>query len=452
MTRQTRESRALPVPSSRISRFSKLGSMTAGVAGNMALQGLGELGRGRKPAFRDLLLTPQNVSRITERLAEMRGAAMKIGQLVSMDTGEVLPPELALIMARLRDDAHYMPPAQLKKVFNQHWPQGWIRQFKFFDVRPIAAASIGQVHRGLLKDGRSLAVKVQYPGVAVSIDSDVANVGALIRMSGLLPKGFDLAPYLEEARQQLHDETDYLKEGGFLSAFHEVLSQDDRFILPELCEDWTTRNILSMTFLEGQPIEEAEVLPQPTRNEIATALIELVLKELFEFGLMQTDPNYANYRYDSETEKIVLLDFGATRILSPEIAENYRALMTAGLREDRDGMREHSLRIGFFAADTEERHQQTILDMMSLVFAEMNRASAYDFASTELSLRLQREGMKLAEQGFIPPPLPIDVLFVQRKFGGVFLLASKLKARVHLQELFTTYLQTKPESRHPPQQ
>lgn len=440
MTRHPRESRALAVPASRLSRFSKLGSMTAGVAGNMALQGLGELGRGKKPAFRDLLLTPQNVTRIADRLAEMRGAAMKIGQLISMDSGEVLPAELAQIMARLRDDAHFMPPAQLKRVFNEHWPEGWIRQFRQFNVRPIAAASIGQVHRGVLKDGRDMAIKVQYPGVAESIDSDVANVGGLIRMSGLLPKGFDLAPYLEEARQQLHDETDYLSEARFLSAFRELLATDSRFALPELHEGWTRKNILSMQFVEGHAIEGAENLPQTTRDEIATALIDLVLKELFEFGLMQTDPNFANYRYNPDTGKIILLDFGATRHLAPEISQNCRALMRAGQREDRDMMREMSLKIGFFVADTEARHQEKILDMMSLVFAEMNKADSFDFSGTELSKRLQREGIALAEQGFIPPPLPIDVLFVQRKFGGVFLLASKLRARLDLKTLFAAHL------------
>ena len=440
MTRHPRESRALAVPASRISRFSKLGSMTAGVAGNMALQGIGALGRGEKPAFRDLLLTPQNVTRIADRLAEMRGAAMKIGQLVSMDTGEMLPPELAQIMARLRDDAHFMPPAQLKKVFNEHWPEGWIRQFKQFNVRPIAAASIGQVHRGVLKDGRDMAIKVQYPGVAESIDSDVANVGALIRMSGLLPKGFDLAPYLEEARQQLYDETDYLGESGYLRAFRELLAENGRFTLPEWYEDWTTRNILCMQFVEGHAIEDAESLPQETRNCIATALIDLVLKELFEFGLMQTDPNFANYRYNPETGQIILLDFGATRRLAPAISDNYRALIKAGLRADRDSMRDLSLKIGFFAPETEVRHQEKILDMMSAVFSETQKSDIYDFSSTELSRQMQREGMALAEQGFIPPPLPIDVLFVQRKFGGVFLLASKLKAQVDLKSLFAAHL------------
>ena len=184
----------LAVPAKRLTRLGQLGAMTAGVAGNMAANGVVQLGRGQRPSMRGLLLTPSNISRVDDQLAKMRGAAMKIGQLMSMDTGDVLPPELAQIMARLRDNAHSMPPAQLKQVLNTEWKERWLADFAKFDVHPIAAASIGQVHRSQLKAGRDMAIKVQYPGVAKSIDSDVANVGVLMRMSGLLPKGFELAP------------------------------------------------------------------------------------------------------------------------------------------------------------------------------------------------------------------------------------------------------------------
>ena len=206
--------RAIAVPSGRAARLTRLGTMTASVAGSMAVNGVTQLGKGQRPSWRELLLTPRNLHKITNQLAQMRGAAMKIGQLVSMDTGEMLPAELAQIMARLRADADYMPPAQLKQVLNAQWPQNWLSQFAKFDVRPIAAASIGQVHRARLKDGRDIAIKVQYPGIAESIESDVANVGTLMKMSGLLPKGFELKPYLHEAAQQLHEETDYAREGA----------------------------------------------------------------------------------------------------------------------------------------------------------------------------------------------------------------------------------------------
>ena len=414
--------------------------MTAGIAGNMAAHGLAQLGTGQRPNLRDLLLTPGNVTRIADQLAKMRGAAMKVGQLMSMDSGEVLPPELAQIMARLRDDAHFMPPAQLKQVLNAEWPKGWLQAFHSFDVHPIAAASIGQVHRAKLKDGRDLAIKVQYPGVAQSIDSDVANVGALIRMSGLIPKGFELGPYLDEARQHLHEDTDFEREGENLVAFRDVLQQDPRFTIPELIPEWSGREILAMTYVSGKPIETVAEAGPALRNQISHDLIDLTLKELFEFGLMQTDPNFANYLFDQDTGRIVLLDFGATRQIDPVVSDQYRRLMRAGLARDTDAIARIATEIGFVNAETAPRHQSTLIHMIQMVFDAVLAAPTFDFTDMALSRRMQAEGMTLAEDGFVPPPVPIDVLLLQRKFGGVFLLANRLRAQVDVAALLKRYL------------
>ena len=414
--------------------------MTAGIAGNMAAHGLAQLGTGQRPNMRDLLLTPGNVTRIADQLAKMRGAAMKIGQLMSMDSGEVLPPELAQIMARLRDDAHFMPPAQLKQVLNAEWPKGWLQAFHSFDVHPIAAASIGQVHRAKLKDGRDLAIKVQYPGVAKSIDSDVANVGALMRISGLLPKGFELGPYLSAAREQLHEETDYVREGDCLSRFGTLLDGSADFEVPAICSEWSTTNILAMSFVSGIPIEQAEDLTQDLRDQIACRLITLALKELFSFGVMQTDPNFANYLYDTDTGRIVLLDFGATREIDLSVVDQYRRIMHFGLAKDVAGLAEVSEEIGFFDNTTLAAHRDQVIDMIRLVFNALNENRPFDFAHNDLSRQMQAKGQSLAEDGFIPPPLPIDILLLQRKFGGLFLLAKKLRARVEVVSLLETYV------------
>lgn len=432
--------RALAVPTSRAGRAGRLGVMTAGIAGSVALGGLAQLGRGQRPQLRDLLLTPGNVTRLADQLARMRGAAMKIGQLISMDAGEMLPPELAQIMARLRADADFMPPAQLKSVLNAAWPAGWLGQFKTFDVRPIAAASIGQVHRAQLKDGRDLAIKVQYPGVARSIDSDVANVGALMRLSGLLPKGFDLTPYLAEARQQLHDETDYTREAQALGQFGEFLYDRPGFTLPVVYADWSTQDILSMSFVAGQPIEEARHLPEETRNQIARDLIDLTLAELFSFGVMQTDPNFANFRYDAATGRIVLLDFGATRTVTAQSAAGYRALMQAGLAGDQPGLRVAAKALGLLDANTAEHHAAQLLAMIDAVFAALTASPVFDFSDPSLARQMQQMGEALAADGFVPPPVPMDVLLFQRKFGGMFLLASRLGAKVAVADLIAAHL------------
>ena len=430
------------IPATRLGRATRLGGMAAGVAGSMALGGLSDLGRGRRPALRELLLTPGNLTRITAELARMRGAAMKLGQLISMETGEMLPPELAAIMARLREGADFMPPGQLKQVLTSEWGAGWLKDFATFGPRPIAAASIGQVHRATLKDGREVAVKVQYPGVARSIDSDVSNVGALIRMSGLLPKGFGIAPYLAEARTQLHEETDYLAEAAHLDAFRGLLAGVTRFAIPEGIATLTTPRVLTMTFLPGTPVEEAENQPQEVRDRIATDLIDLTLSELLAFGLMQTDPNFANYRFDAQAGRIVLLDFGATRALSPETTARYRQMLEAGRSGDRAGLSAAAASLGLTEEATAPHHRAAILAMVEEAFSAITGTETYDFGDTWLLGDLQRRGIALAEDGFVPPPVPMDVLFIQRKLAGMVLLATRLKARVPVRALLDRHLAT----------
>ena len=432
--------RSISVPARRIERLGKLGSLTAGVASSMALNGVKQLAQGKRPSLRNLLLTPSNVKRVSDQLAQMRGAAMKIGQLMSMDAGDVLPPELSQILVRLRDNAHPMPPAQLKRVLNAEWPAQWLRSFHKFDVQPIAAASIGQVHRGQLTDGRDLAIKVQYPGVAKSIDSDVANIGVLMRMSGLLPEGFELASYLEEGRKQLHEETNYNREATQLKRFGDLLADKTQFVVPEIHGDWSTANILTMTYVAGVPIESVAEETQEIRDQVAKDLIDLTIHELFSFGVMQTDPNFANYLYQPDNQRIALLDFGATHKISPPLVQIYHQLMLAGLSGDDVALEETIKGIGFIDENTKDSQRKQIVHMVKLVFDTLQNNRYLDFADTKLATHLQDSAMALAKDGFLPPPLPIDVLLLQRKFGGMFLLAAKLAARVDVVSLLADHL------------
>lgn len=427
------------IPSGRIARLGHIGSMASNVAGNMMLGSLMQLGRGQRPVMRDLLLTPQNIERVTEQLSKMRGAAMKIGQLVSMDTGDILPPELAQIMSRLRDAAYAMPPKQLKQVLNEHLPDGWARLFRTFDVNPIAAASIGQVHRVHLKDGRDLALKIQYPGVANSIGSDVANVGVLIKMSGLLPDGFELGPYLEAARQQLHDETDYVQEARQLIRFGQLLKDEPQFAVPAVHTDWSNSKILAMDYMAGGAIEDVAAEPQAIRNQVMTDLISLALSELFEFGVMQTDPNFANYLYAPQTRKIVLLDFGAVLKIDPRTADKYRRLICAGLQGDTDDLMIAAQDMGVIDATTGGAHRARIVQMIHQVFDMIRDGGAIDFTDQTLSKQLQAEGLALYKDGFLPPVLPVEILLIQRKFAGLFLLGARLGAEVDVADILRAH-------------
>ncbi|MCG7588453.1 AarF/UbiB family protein, partial [Photobacterium sp. OFAV2-7] len=179
----------------------KIGRLLGGVAVQVLSDGASALADNKPLKANDLLLTPANAMRLADRLSEMRGAAMKVGQLLSMEAGEYLPPVLTEILATLRENAHPMPQGQVAQVLEGAWGKRWEDAFKQFSFTPLAAASIGQVHEATTKDGQHLAIKVQYPGIRKSIDSDVDNIAALFNLLRLIPRDYDITTLLKEAKQ-----------------------------------------------------------------------------------------------------------------------------------------------------------------------------------------------------------------------------------------------------------
>ncbi len=427
--------RGRAVPSGRLSRLGTFGRLAGGVAGGMLAEGARRIASGERPKFDDLILTPANAARVADRLSHLRGAAMKLGQMISMDAGDFLPPELSAVLARLRNQAYRMPPPQLDKLLKTEWGADWRRKFTHFEASPIAAASIGQVHRATLPDGRKLAIKVQYPGVRESIDADVDNVATLLRISNLLPRELDVQPLLDEAKRQLAEEADYIREGAQMERYRALLAGDDRYIVPELEEALTTSRVLAMAFVDGKPVETLAEAPEAMRNDGMTALIELVLAELFRFGVMQTDPNFANYRWQPESGKLILLDFGATRDVPPATVDAYRAMIRAGLAGDRDAMRETAVTAGFLGAEAAVVHREAIDRMIAAVDEALNRPGPFDFADRAFVPTIREEAKAmLADRKTWHMPA-VDTLFVQRKVSGTALLAARLKAKVDVKGL-----------------
>jgi len=423
------------VPTGRLARLGGFGRLAGGVAGGMLAEGARRLANGQRPQLSDLILTPANAARVADRLSHMRGAAMKLGQMISMDAGDVLPPELSTILARLRNQGYRMPPVQLDKVLRGEWGQDWRRRFRSFDATPIAAASIGQVHRATLPDGRLLAIKVQYPGVRDSIDADVDNVATLLRISNLLPPTLDIAPLLGEAKRQLAEEADYRREGVQMRAYADRLRGDARFVVPELYEPLTTDTVLAMDYAAGDPVETLADAPQDRRDAVMTALIGLVLREIFDFGVMQTDPNFANYRWQPDSGALVLLDFGATRAVPGPTAAAYRALIEAGLASDRDRIRETAIATGFLGAAAVAAHRPAIDRIIAAIDETMRRPGPFDFGDRAFAPVVRDEARALVADRATWHVPDVETLFVQRKVSGTALLGARLKARVDVRAL-----------------
>ncbi len=439
----THAPRTSAVPGGRLSRLARLGSLATGVAGGMLAEGARQLVAGKRPRVSELVLTPANARRVADQLAQLRGAAMKVGQLMSMDAGNLLPPELAGILARLREDARTMPMSQVVQVLETHWGPGWEQGFARFSFTPCAAASIGQVHRARTHDGQELAIKLQYPGVRRSIDSDVDNVATLLRVSGLLPRELDFAPLLAEAKRQLHEEADYRREAENLQRFGSLLAEDTDFVLPQAVAALTRSDILAMSWVDGVAVEslaDPQAAEPALRDRVASLLIGLLFRELFEFRLIQTDPNFANYRFDPATGRLVLLDFGATRAYPETVVEAYRRLMAGTLRGDRAAMGEAAQTIGYFQDNIRAHQREAVIDLFQIACEPLRHAGAYDFGTSDLAVRLRDAGLKLSmERDFWHTP-PADALFLHRKLGGLYLLAARLRARVDVGALVARWI------------
>lgn len=428
------------LPTHRISRFSKFASLATRVAGNVIAEGTKQIAKGNKPKAKDLLLTPQNIARLTDQLAHLRGAAMKLGQMLSMDAGDVLEPELADILSRLRSNADPMPAKQLNGVMESSLGTSWKAEFLSFNFKPIASASIGQVHQAYSDAGDNLAVKVQYPGIRKSIDSDVDNVGTLLKVVGLIPESVDYKGLLEEAKKQLHDEADYTREAQFAIRYHDALKEHPHFVVPKIHTESCSDSVLAMEFIDGVPIEHIEHYDQSTRDFVMHSLLELLFRELFEFKMVQTDPNFANYLYIESTRQIGLLDFGATREYSERFSAGYRQAFASVINNDEQGLNDALEQIGFFSQTILPDQRQAILDLVKMACEPMLVDEPYDFKASGLAQKLREAGTILSmEQEYWHTP-PADALFLHRKIGGMYLLAARIGAKVNIRQLVQPYL------------
>ncbi len=405
------------VPVGKAARLFSLGQMATNAIGGAVKAGLKEAISGRPPDLNKILFSENAGLQVASQLARMRGAAMKIGQMLSLDSGDLLPPDFTAALASLQNGANYMPVNQLEGVLRGEWGADWRQKFQSFDMRPMAAASIGQVHRAVAKDGRDLAIKIQFPGVAKSIETDVEGVRSILKVSGFLTSINNLDALIDQAKAELHNETDYQREAGFMASYADVLSKQTAFRVPRPYMDLSTASILAMDYIDGEPIQALVDEPSAVRNEAITSLFDLVLTELFELGYMQTDPNFANYKWISETKQIVLLDFGATRPMSAETQSAYRELMLSGLDQDKKALAKSLVATGFISEVGLRRHPGEVQTMLDAMIGHLCRGGPVDFSDRSFVpiIRTQAQTIMADRQSWHLSPRRYGVRTTQNK-------------------------------------
>jgi len=430
------------VPTGRIERFMQLGLMAGELVIGGMIEGVRRVGTAPAEGAANPMLNPRTARRIADRLSHMRGAAMKLGQLLSLEGPDLLPPDFSAALGMLRAGADPMPHTQLRRVLGREYGSGWEARFRHFDYDPVAAASIGQVHYAVAADGRVVALKIQYPGVAQSIDSDVENVTRLMRLLKLLPGNIDVRETVAEAKRQLHQEADYIEEAQLLQRYSKLVADEPRLYVPKVHMDLTTKRILAMDFVDGEPLETLadEETSQSRRDALGRVLMRLLFRELFEFRFMQTDPNFANYLYDAAENRIVLLDFGSVRRFESRFVARFLRLCKAIIANDRPAVRRLATEIGYVQYDDPEHVIERGIELIMLVCEPLRHRGPYDFAHSKLPQRAREAGFDLLLSGDTLRAPPPETLFLHRKLAGSFLIMARIGARVNVRQLINAFL------------
>ncbi|KAL3102126.1 hypothetical protein niasHS_003535 [Heterodera schachtii] len=384
------------------------------------------------------LLTTSNAERIAQTLCRVRGAALKLGQMLSIQDEHTVPTYLSQAFERVRQSADFMPSYQVDQQMSQELGTNWSKLFREFEERPFAAASIGQVHKAITLDGAKVAVKVQYPGVAEGIDSDIDNLLSVLNIGGFFPKGMFLDNFATVSRRELKAECDYEREARAMAIFKRLLADDKNFYVPGVFSQLSTKRVLTAEFVEGTPIDLCTNEPQEVRDWIATRYIELSLKELFVWRFMQTDPNWSNFLFapnpSMDRYQLVLLDFGSTRSFSKTFIDKYMRILKAAYAADREEMLKWSREIGFLTGYETKTMEQAHCEAIAIIGETLTCTDAYDFSEQSVTPRINKLVPVMLEHRLTAPP--DEIYSLHRKLAGSFLTAAKLKASVACGTMF----------------
>ncbi|MCX7978429.1 MAG: AarF/ABC1/UbiB kinase family protein, partial [Bdellovibrionaceae bacterium] len=393
----------------------------------------------------------------SREIGELKGSLMKAGQLLSIYGEHFLPPEINESLKSLQQDSPPLKWEAMEPILRQNLSDELLRELDI-DPEPVGTASLGQVHRALIKTtGEQIALKIQYPGVDKAIDSDLRALRALLNVGKILPKEFNPDPIFAEIRKMLVQETDYELEAQLTNEYRKKLENDKRFIVPKVYPRYSGKKILATSFEPGLRLDDGLVssLQEGRRNRLATHFLDLYFTELFSWKFVQTDPHAGNYRVRLEpdgNDRIVLLDFGAACHYPDSFMNPFLRMIKATWEKNHTQFLRAAQELKFLRKNDDPRLIQLFSEFCQLSFEpflkpddprnnppRVDPEGKYDWKNTDLPQRSTSKAIQIARSFSLRTP-PQEIIFLNRKAGGTFVILSILGAHFNGHQLLKSYL------------
>jgi predicted unusual protein kinase regulating ubiquinone biosynthesis (AarF/ABC1/UbiB family) len=457
LSRRPREERPEPeqqegrIPQTRIGRSAKLGTAIGTQATRYAGTAAANVVRSEEKAQERLetrhIATALKMASV---LGEMKGAAMKIGQMASFIDADFLPPEYREIyqerLSKLRTHAPAMPWEKVERVLEEEYDESPGRVFASIEEEAFAAASIGQVHRATLHDGTKVAVKVQYPGIADALESDMANAGIIVRLAKLLAPGLDAKAVASELRERVLEELDYEFEAQNQRAFARAYDGHPFIFVPKVHARLSRRRVLVADYVEGRDFEEVKQLDQDERDIFGEIVFRFCFGSIYHLQHFNADTHPGNYLL-MEDGRVAFLDFGMTKRLTPQqIQLEQRAVDAAG-RDDPEALRKALHDLGF-VNDPSKVDAERLMEHVKMV-------GGWYLQDGEVRISPKRV-MKMIEVTSDPrsdfydmvrkESLPADELMGRRMETGLLAVLAQLRATANWHRIMREWVYADPPS------
>ncbi|MGM0451747.1 MAG: ABC1 kinase family protein [Thermodesulfobacteriota bacterium] len=414
---------------SATSRMARLGSLAGRVGFSMATNTMANyLRHAENSDEQQSAVMMKNALRVKDALGELKGVPMKIGQMLSLHEN-LLPEEVTRVLQSLQQKA---PSAPFEDIYEMIACELGDRfeQIEHIDRESLAAASIGQVHRAVLKDGRQIVFKVQYPGIDEVIRNDLKNLKGLLKTVFSMFTRMEIDDMWQEMKDRMLEELDYENEADNMRRMADCFAGDERVVIPEVFPELTTRHVLAMELVTGISPDDATGghYSRALKDQWGKSLAGFILKGLFHHQFLHADPNLSNFSF-RENGGIVVYDFGCMKDVPDALALGYVRLVKAVLEHNYPDMPEILKSMGVHRADGSPVPWQMIKDYADEIQKIVAKNSTYTFGEDgDIYKRLQALGQKYIDE-FMTMVFSKDIIFIDRTFNGHFGNLGRLKAR-----------------------